>query len=50
MSLSLETMSIVPMNLKTVYDYAERARTLDGAFSAKSSVVEGEKVLLFDDL
>ena len=36
--------------LKNVYDYAERARTLDGAFSAKPSVIEGEKVLLFDDL
>jgi predicted amidophosphoribosyltransferase len=36
--------------LKNVYDYAERAKVLDGAFRADSSVIGGQSILLFDDL
>jgi predicted amidophosphoribosyltransferase len=36
--------------LKNVYDYAERARVLEGAFRADSTVVRRQSVLLFDDL
>jgi len=36
--------------LKNVYDYAERAKVLDGAFSADASLIGGQAVLLFDDL
>lgn len=36
--------------LKNVYDYRERARALEGAFRADSTVVGGQSVLLFDDL
>jgi competence protein ComFC len=36
--------------LKNIYDYGERMRVLDGAFSADPSLVAGERVLLFDDL
>jgi predicted amidophosphoribosyltransferase len=36
--------------LKNVYDYALRAQALEGAFSADSSVIGGQTVLLFDDL
>ena len=36
--------------LKNVYDYNERARLLDGAFSADAQLISEQKVLLFDDL
>lgn len=36
--------------LKNVYDYAERAKVLAGAFQADSAMVAGQSVLLFDDL
>jgi competence protein ComFC len=36
--------------LKNVYAYDERLRLLEGAHAVKSSVVRGQKVLLFDDL
>ena len=36
--------------LKNVYDYAERAKVLEGAFGADSTVLAGQSVLLFDDL
>lgn len=36
--------------LKNVYDYAERAKVLDGAFKADSAVIRGQSILLFDDL
>jgi len=36
--------------LKNVYDYAERAKVLDGAFKADSTVIGGQSILLFDDL
>lgn len=36
--------------LKNVYDFKERLRLLDGAHTAKTRVISGKKVLLFDDL
>lgn len=36
--------------LKNVYDYGERVRVLEGAFSADPALVGGQRVLLFDDL
>ena len=36
--------------LKNVYDYAERAKVLEGAFRADSAVIRGQSILLFDDL
>ncbi len=36
--------------LKNIYDYDQRMRLLDGAFSAETSALSGQKVLLFDDL
>ncbi len=36
--------------LKNVYDYAERAKVLDGAFRADSAAIRGQSILLFDDL
>ena len=36
--------------LKNVYDYAERAKVLDGAFRAGSTAIRGQSILLFDDL
>lgn len=36
--------------LKNVYDYPERAKVLEGAFRADSTVVGGQAILLFDDL
>lgn len=36
--------------LKNVYDYEERMRLLDGAFSSDNAVAAGQRILLFDDL
>jgi competence protein ComFC len=36
--------------LKNVYDYQERARLLNEAFEARSSLTQGKTVLLLDDL
>ena len=36
--------------LKNVYDYSERMRVLEGAFSADPALLGGQRVLLFDDL
>lgn len=36
--------------LKNVYDYAERAKALEGAFRADSAIIRGQSILLFDDL
>ena len=36
--------------LKNVYDYKDRMRFLESAFSADPCVVSGQRVLLFDDL
>jgi competence protein ComFC len=36
--------------LKDIYDYDERMRTLEGAFSADPSLLSEQRVLLFDDL
>ena len=36
--------------LKNVYDFNERRRLLEGAFTVSTSVAEGESVLLLDDL
>ena len=36
--------------LKNVYDYAERAKVLEGAFRVDSTVVRDQSILLFDDL
>jgi predicted amidophosphoribosyltransferase len=36
--------------LKNVYDLDERLRLLDGLYTAEASVVNGRKLLLFDDL
>ncbi len=36
--------------LKNVYDYAERAKVLEGVLRADSSLVAGQSILLFDDL
>ena len=36
--------------LKNVYDYAERAKVLEGAFRADSAIIKGQSILLFDDL
>lgn len=36
--------------LKNVYDFDERRRLLEGAFRVSRSAVEGERILLLDDL
>jgi predicted amidophosphoribosyltransferase len=36
--------------LKNVYDYDERLRLLEDAYSVDSSILKGQNVLLFDDL
>ena len=36
--------------LKNVYDYAERAKVLEGAFRTDSAVIRDQSILLFDDL
>lgn len=36
--------------LKNVYGFDERRRLLEGAFVVSRSIVEGERILLLDDL
>jgi len=46
---SVERTRNVP-ELKNVYDFKERSRLLEDAHVAKTRVISGKKVLLFDDL
>ncbi len=43
------TVKDIP-ELKNVYDYDERLRLLQGVHVIQSSIVEGKRILLFDDL
>ncbi|MCX6583249.1 MAG: ComF family protein [Candidatus Aminicenantes bacterium] len=43
------TVKDIP-ELKNVYDYDERLRLLQGVHVIRSSIVEGKRILLFDDL
>ena len=46
---AIATVKEIP-ELKNVYDYDERLRLLQGVHVIRSSIVEGKKILLFDDL
>ncbi len=46
---AIATVKDIP-ELKNVYDYDERLRLLQGVHVIRSSIVEGKKILLFDDL